>query len=366
MTNVHSIEADYLNWPLYGLDKESKRSSMMSVLNELARMHRAGCNEYDRLLHARGHSGESSFLALEDYPFLPVRLFKEFELRSIPEKDVFKVLTSSGTSGQNVSRIVLDRETAQAQTKALIKILQNFLGKERLPMMIIDHPGVMKDRRSFSARAAGIMGFSGFGFDHTYALYDDGMGLNVDAVVQFAERHKGKRILMFGFTFMVWQFFVKELERLRINVDFSQAILIHGGGWKKLLSESVSNEAFKRTLADLIGIKSVHNYYGMVEQVGSIFMECEEGRLHAPAFADIIFRNPKNWSPLGVGEWGLAQVISLVPRSYPGNSLLTEDVGCLLGEDDCPCGRKGKTFAIKGRLSRAEVRGCSDTYEAAS
>ena len=46
------------------------------------------------------------------------------------------------------------------------------------------------------------------------------------------------------------------------------------------------------------------------------------------------------------------------------HSLLTEDEGILLGEDDCPCGRKGKYFRIIGRLQNAEIRGCSDTYEA--
>jgi len=34
-----------------------------------------------------------------------------------------------------------------------------------------------------------------------------------------------------------------------------------------------------------------------------------------------------------------------------------------MGEDDCPCGRKGKYFVIHGRLKNAEVRGCSDTFE---
>ena len=40
-----------------------------------------------------------------------------------------------------------------------------------------------------------------------------------------------------------------------------------------------------------------------------------------------------------------------------------QDEGRILGEDDCPCGRKGKYFEILGRIQRAEVRGCSDTYE---
>ena len=36
-----------------------------------------------------------------------------------------------------------------------------------------------------------------------------------------------------------------------------------------------------------------------------------------------------------------------MPTSYPGHSLLTEDEGVLLGEDDCTCSRLGKYFKIE-------------------
>ncbi|MHB8062980.1 MAG: LuxE/PaaK family acyltransferase [Ruminiclostridium sp.] len=52
----------------------------------------------------------------------------------------------------------------------------------------------------------------------------------------------------------------------------------------------------------------------------------------------------------------------MIPRSYPGHALLTEDKGIILGEDDCPCGRFGKYFKVTGRIPKAEIRGCSDTY----
>ena len=61
-------------------------------------------------------------------------------------------------------------------------------------------------------------------------------------------------------------------------------------------------------------------------------------------------------------EAGIIQTLSILPISYPGHSLLTEDEGILLGEDDCECGRLGKYFKILGRLKNSELRGCSDTY----
>ncbi|MGZ3238057.1 MAG: LuxE/PaaK family acyltransferase, partial [Burkholderiaceae bacterium] len=296
-------------------------------------------------------------------PFIPVNLFKTYELKSIPSDAVFKVLTSSGTTSQQVSRIFLDKDTSSAQTKALVLILQQFMGKARLPMLIIDHPSVIKNRMSFSARGAGILGLSNFGRDHTYALKDEDMVPDMDAIHAFMARHKGKKVFIFGFTFMVWKYFYQALKNLKDAPVFDDAILIHSGGWKKLQDEAIDNDTFKASLRSQFNIQAIHNFYGMVEQVGSIFMECEYGRLHTPAFADVLIRDPQNWSVLPANKTGLIQVLSVLPKSYPGHSLLTEDLGEVIGIDDCPCGRLGKTFSVHGRIAQAEVRGCSDTHE---
>ena len=78
----------------------------------------------------------------------------------------------------------------------------------------------------------------------------------------------------------------------------------------------------------------------------------------------MIIRRPEDFSIAGIGEKGLIEVVSVLPESYPGHILLTEDEGVLEGEDDCPCGRKGKYFKVLGRIKNAEIRGCSDTYAA--
>ena len=100
----------------------------------------------------------------------------------------------------------------------------------------------------------------------------------------------------------------------------------------------------------------------MVEQTGSIYMECEYNYLHASNFSDIIIRNPIDFSIAKKGEIGIIQTLSILPYSYPGHSLLTEDEGVLIGEDDCKCGKLGKYFKVLGRIQNAEIRGCSDTY----
>lgn len=346
----------------YSLDKNEKGSFLTETLKELTRHHFQSCPQYKGMMNSIGYD-EKSIKTYEDLPFLPVSLFKELNLKSIPDEEVFKTMTSSGTTGQAVSKIYLDKEAAANQQKTLVKIVSEFTGATRLPMLIIDSPSVIKNRAMFSARGAGILGFSIFGADRTYALNDD-MEIDFSAIEAFLERHKGQKILLFGFTFMIWQHFYKELLKSEKKIDLSQGILIHGGGWKKLISEAVSPEEFKKRLTDACGLSDIHDYYGMVEQTGCIYMQCEYGHLHASNFSDVIIRNPLDFSVSPIGEKGIIQVVSVLPKSYPGHSLLTEDEGMLLGEDDCPCGRKGKYFKIFGRLKNAEIRGCSDTYAA--
>lgn len=81
-------------------------------------------------------------------------------------------------------------------------------------------------------------------------------------------------------------------------------------------------------------------------------------------YTGYVVRKPEDFSVCEIGEKGIIQVVSAIPKSYPGHSLLTEDEGMILGEDDYPCGRKGKYFSITGRLKNTEIRGCSDTYAA--
>ena len=128
---------------------------------------------------------------------------------------------------------------------------------------------------------------------------------------------------------------------------------------EKLIDESVSNDIFKNKVTEICGIERIINYYGMVEQTGSIFIECEEGNLKTSIFSDVIIRN-NDFKECTYNEPGIIQVMSLLPSSYPGHSLITEDTGELV---DCKCKSKGKCFIVHGRIKEAEIRGCSDTIE---
>ena len=345
----------------YSLSKREKDAALKDILNDLTRRHYAACPEYARILNALKFDAAQNH-DCADLPFLPVRLFKKFELRSVPKEEITKTLTSSGTSGQAVSKIFLNADNVRSQTKTLNEIISSFIGKQRLPLLLLDTEMIKKDRSMYSARGAGIIGFSIFGRNSTYAL-DAEMNIDVDKVAAFFEEHKNEPILMFGYTYMIWQFIVRALEEKNISFNAENAVLFHIGGWKKLKDQAVDALEFNRRVQGRLGNVKVYNYYGMAEQLGSVFVECEHGHMHCSNYSDVIIRRSKDFSEAEIGEKGLMELLSVLPVSYPGHVLLTEDEGEILGADDCPCGRKGKYFKIHGRIKSAELRGCSDTFE---
>lgn len=353
--NFHKIQP-------YSLGKTEKEALLFGELQELTERHRARCAEYANYLDAIGYApGQAR--TLEEIPFVPVRIFKELGMKSIPDEDVFKIMMSSGTGGQKQARIYLDKENAILQQKVLLRLLGDFVGPKRLPMLVIDSRAVIRDRRLFTTRGATIMGLDFMAKKMVFAL-DEEMTLDMEALEDFVSTYGKERFLIFGFTFMVWQHLFDELEKRNKKLDLSNGYLLTAGGWKKLKNEAVSNEDFKKRGERVCGIRHYVDHYGMAEQTGCIYAECEYGHLHASIYSDIIVRRYRDFAPAKYGERGFIQVLSSLPHSYPGHSILTEDEGVILGEDDCPCGRKGKYIKVLGRMKNAELRGCSDTYAA--
>lgn len=357
---VASAAEALLAAPLYGLRQVEKDARLTMALTELTRHHRAACPAYRRITDVLG-GGERRYECVADLPWLPVGLFKSHRLVSVPDDEITTTLASSGTTGQRPSKIYLDRHTAARQSRALARIMSDLLGPRRLPMIVVDTRAVLDDRQAFSARGAGVLGMMTFGAQPLFAL-DRDLELDIPAVEAFLAKHGDGPFLIFGFTYMVWSYFYQRLADR--GLDLRQGILVHSGGWKKLVDQSVDNATFKARLRAATGLARIYNFYGMVEQIGSIFVEGEDGLLYPPAFADVIIRDPMTFDEMPTGQAGVVQTVSALPTSYPGHSLLTEDLGVVERVDVDVCGRLGKAIRIIGRAPRAELRGCSDTHAA--
>jgi Acyl-protein synthetase, LuxE len=333
----------------------------IKILKELTKLHSQKCLKYLKILEFLKFNIDN-ISSLSEVPYLPIGIFKNYEMRSVEKEKIVRTITSSGTSGQTLSKIYLDRETATEQVRVLAKLLEPYLGSARLPMLVLDSETMVKRTEAFSARTAGILGFSIFGSSITYAL-DSTMEPNFKEVEDFVEKYQDVPVLIYGFTYIAWKQFMKKAQIENRFFPLSKAVFIHGGGWKKIQDEAMSSEDFKNWAKLIFKTETVVNYYGLAEQIGSIFLECRSGYFHSTDYNNVLIRSFRNLEPVVDFQEGFLQTFSTVPKSYPGHSILTEDVGVIHGQDDCMCGELGTYFLVKGRIPQAEIRGCSDTFE---
>jgi len=369
LTHVGEVDRqidELIRGPQYAMMQADKDARLVSILRVLCRDVARRCAPYARFLERLGGEPDT-WQTVADVPPLPVAMFKRFDLAAVPPEKVVRQLRSSSTTGQEPSRIAVDKTTAFRQGRALVSILKQHIGSRRRPFLVLDAAESVAGGDSLTARGAAVRGVENFASQTTFGMRTLAAGdiePDWEVLEAFFARHGDDPILLFGFTFIVWSRFVLEAERRGARFYAPRAVLLHSGGWKKLQAQAVSKEEFTRRTAAVLGCQpqKILDFYGMVEQAGTVFVDCEAGNKHAPAFADVVIRRPYTLLPVEAGETGIIEVASVLPTSYPGHALITDDQGMLVGVDDCPCGRKGSCFRFTQRIERVELRGCGDTF----
>jgi hypothetical protein len=303
---------------------------------------------------------------IADLPYLPVKTLKaDPPLALVDTSEIKRTLTSSATTGQTPSRVVLDSETSKRMTKGVTTIIRDFIGSARRPYLVIDAPENFTRQAELGARGAAIQGLGSFATEVVSCLRcdsDGNTGLDLEVLRDCAAKWREVEVLAYGFTYVIWTQLVQPLQRQGITLDMPNVRVLHSGGWKRLEQQAVTRDVFTSGVASVIGCAPgrVIDFYGMVENVGVVYPDCKFGNKHAPAFAEVIVRNPLTLAPVAAGEQGLVQVCSVLPTSFPGFLLLTEDMAEIIDHDECPCGRRGTSFRFAGRVPKAEVRGCGN------
>ncbi len=354
-----------LTAPLYGLDPKERHGSLLALLkNELAYACDRNLRFRNYVEHWPVHFHTADTIA--DLPYLPVGAFKASPpLALVDANEIKRTLTSSATTGQVPSRVVLDAETAKRMTKGVITIIRDFIGPARRPYLVIDTPENLSTQAELGARGAAIQGLGSFATEVVCCLRRDPEGntsLDLGRLLDCAAKWREAEVLAYGFTYVIWTYLVQPLQRQGITLDIPNVRVLHSGGWKRLEREAVTRDVFIGGVASVFGCSAdrVIDFYGMVENVGVIYPDCEYGNKHVPAFAEVVVRNPLTLAPVAAGQQGLVQVCSVLPTSFPGFLVLTDDMAEIIDYEDCPCGRRGASFRFVGRVPKAEVRGCGN------
>jgi phenylacetate-coenzyme A ligase PaaK-like adenylate-forming protein len=365
LSDVEQSIERLLRAPLYGLDPEERHRALLALLKqELA----YACDRNPRFRNYVQH-WPVDFRAAEriaDLPYLPVGVFKANPpLALVANSEIKRTLASSGTSGQIPSRVVLDAATARRMTKGVITIFRDFIGPARRPYLVIDTSENMTPQAELGARGAAVQGLGSFATEVVCCLRRDQGGdssLDLEKLLDCVEKWKQTEVLVYGFTYVIWTCLVQPLQRQGVTLGMLNIHVLHSGGWKRLEQQAVTKDAFIRGVAAVFGCSPdrVIDYYGMVENVGVVYPDCEYGNKHAPAFAEVIVRNPLTLAPAESGQQGLVQVCSVLPTSFPGFLVLTDDLAEMIGHDGCRCGRRGTHFRSPRRMPKAEARGCGN------
>ena len=306
---------------------------------------------------------------MTELPWLPVQAFKENAalLRSVDAAQITVRLNSSATSGVP-SSVDIDRVTAKRQVRALAAVITEVLGPKRRPFLVLDTDPRTMSGQGLGARGAAVRGFLNLAREAAYFM-EAGPGgmltLKADELAAALERAAagGEPVAVFGFTFVLFAHALQPM--LRAGRAFrlpAGSHVIHIGGWKKLADQQVSKAEFNAMAERVFGVPPSHvaDFYGFTEQMGVNYPDGPDGLKCAPAFAEVIVRDPSTFKPLPDGREGLLEFVTPLPWSYPGIAVLTDDVGIVTSRDSTVGGWHGTRFQVLGRAQKAEVRGCGD------
>ncbi len=348
-------------------DSSQKADTLfMQALQEECMFHYEHNEMYQQFCDRKGFDPHMPF-TIEEMPPVSVSVFKElgFKLNSVPKEDLTLALQSSATSGVP-STIVVDKETAKRQAKAMIKVVGEFIGKERKPFLIMDIDPRSSYKKLLGARFAAVTGYLRFANKTGYFLKADENNISYFDVEGIQEYVKAldmdKPVVVFGFTYILYQHVLQSIEKAGVQIQLPKGSkIIHIGGWKKLESEKISKDLFNDRLSNCFGIDptDVIDIYGFTEQMGLNYPDCECGWKHTSSYVKVLVRDTVTRDVLPPGKEGLLEFITPVPHSYPGNAVLTDDIG-IIDADSCSHGRAGTRFKIVGRMKKAEIRGCGD------
>jgi len=354
-----------INQSVYDLKENEKKQKLLEVVQCVTRHHYEQCYPYKRLCDKRGFNPQKYF-SFEELPYLPTSLFKDIQLLSIPSDKLFREIKSSATTTGQPSRVGLDKVTSRRQSKCFNRVVINRIGNERRKFIVLDKASSVGRTEKVSARDSTIRSllFCASEVDTCLIEEEEKLRLDYNKLIKLLKDAEGnpQGVVIFGFTFILYAHVVKRLMESGNKFKLPGAKILHIGGWKKLESFKVSPEKLISDCCETFGVfnKDVVDFYGFTEQSGMIYPTCEEGVRHTPIWAEVIVRDPLTLKPVLNKQKGILQFITPIQTSYPGHSVLTEDIGFVNSVDDCNCGRKGTTFKVVGRSLNAEVRGCGD------
>ena len=311
-TKIHAL----LELKPFENDQGKKDKIFLEAMKESLLHHFQNSMEFKKICEKKNFDFQKDF-TIEQIPYFPVSIFKKFELISIPKQDVFKTIFSSATTSKTPSKIFLDRITSERQTKALVSIMSDFL-QEKMDFCILDAKDTNSSSNEVKSRSSAIRGFLPF-MNSIKFLLNENLQINN---LELENIQSSKQYCFFGFTWLIYKIISENKDNNKIKDMLSKIespLILHLGGWKKLTDINISREKFYQEISEFFNTEknNIIDIYGMTEQLGTIYPDCQFGNKHVSAYSDIIIRNPSTLESEDVGKSGLIQLLSQFPTVIP-------------------------------------------------
>jgi hypothetical protein len=365
MKNIRDKIFNFLSEDPFILEKNKKKKKFLEIIRYQIKHHKKNCKSYSAWYKKNNLINPDKIKNYEDIPFIPSAVFKNVELKSIKNKG--KIISSSGSSGHNKSSIYIDSTTSNFQKICLSKILTNTIGKDRRIFFIADvEPKESFSQRQISARYAGMSGYLLAAKERNYLFKlnnNNEIEVNYNVLKKLNNIIAKEPIVIIGYTYMIYDHVIKNKNLLLKNLNcHKDTKLIHFGGWKKLHNIKVSKNEFNEKVSFKLKLKnnSILDIYGFSEQLGTIYVSAGSGGCRVSNYSHILIRDPKTLKVLEDGNVGYMQFLSVLPLSYPGFSILNDDMG-FISKRSFRKNIEKIEFKVHSRLDKLEMRGCGDT-----
>jgi hypothetical protein len=281
--------------------------------------------------------------SLEKIPFLPVELFKNFEIISGEKNPEATVFTSSGTTGMVTSRhVVTDISLYETSFRkgfelfygdirdyAVLALLPSYLEREGSSLVYMVNDLIRQSQNEASK----------------FYLHDHEELLKALRLREDLPEHPGnarKKNLLLGVTYAL-------LDLTENNpLQLKHTIIMETGGMKGRRREMVREELHE-VLCKGFGVDAIHSEYGMTELLSQGYSK-GNGIFYCPPWMQVMIRDTNDpFAYLPAGRTGGINVIDLANLNSC-SFIATQDLGKK---------HPGDSFEVLGRFDNSDIRGCN-------
>ena len=281
------------------------------------------------------YKNPSDISCLQDIPFLPIQFFKSHKVLST-NKELGKVFTSSGTTGNKTSRhFVTDLSIYESSFKLAFKqfygnisdytilaLLPSYLDRKDSSLIYMVNHWITDSKKPKSG------------------FYLNNLGELKETLIELEK--KGENVLLIGVSFALMDL----VEFHQFNLK--NTIIMETGGMKGRRKELVRDELHS-LLKTGFGVEKIHSEYGMTELLSQAYSQ-GDGLFKCPNWMRILTRDTED--NLTIQETGKTGGITIIDLANINSCsfIATQDLGKVYPDN---------SFEIIGRYDNSDIRGCN-------